>query len=161
MKTWMIVCLLVLSCCYISPAVAQEKVDRAFVANAIKIKLSVSNPSFSLGESVTVTITVANTAKQPLHLPNTLYDWTVRREDGGTVSETPEGRKRSESRLGARTMNVTGSLDAGQSVSMKENLSQLYLMDSPGVYLVGAAQAMTDGTGTDYIKSNTLRITIQ
>jgi len=58
-------------------------------------------------------------------------------------------------------MNVAVELGAGQSASVEQNLSQLYVMESPGVYLVSAECSVGDETGIDYIKSNILRITIQ
>jgi hypothetical protein len=128
---------------------------------AIQTKLSVDKSVFLQGDPVTVKVNVTNTAKEALYLPTASYDWSVLREDGNLVKDTPEGLARKKSRGSLKTVNVSVQLDAGKSITTEENIGDLYLMDSPGIYLVSLQQEVSDESGTGYIGSNTLRITIK
>ena len=55
---------------------------------------------------------------------------------------------------------MTRILSAGESIASEEAISNLYAISEPGAYDVTVVDAVADLKGTDYIKSNTLRITI-
>jgi hypothetical protein len=139
----------------------QEKHGREFTLGAIKTKLSADKSVFLHGGPVTVKVTVTNTAKEALYLPTTPYAWSILREDGNPVKLTPEGLERKKSHHSLTTMIVSVQLDAGKSITTEENIADLYFMDSPGIYLVSVQQEVRDESGTGYIGSNTLRITIK
>jgi hypothetical protein len=138
-----------------------KKHDRAFMINAFTMKLSADKVTFTAGEPVTVKVTMTNTTKETLYMPNTQWEWSVLREDGKPVADTPEGLKIKAARGASTTMNVSIPLAAGASYPVEGNLAELYVMTEPGAYLVSVQQKVRDESGSDYIRSNTIRITIQ
>lgn len=75
--------------------------------------------------------------------------------------DTPEGLRRKEVHRYPQTIVVSPLVAAGTSLTSEETISNLYVMNKPGVYFVSVEEAVADEEGTDYIKSNTLRITIR
>lgn len=142
-------------------AIAQQGHDRNFIVNAFTIKLSAQTLTVPVGEPVVVTVTITNTSKESLDLPSEPLVWRVRLADGKSAADTAEGLRRKQARHFPQTMVVTPLLKAGASIIRKETVSNLYEMTEPGVYLVSTDEAISDQHGTDYLKSNALRIIIR
>ena len=149
--------LLCLGCASFVPA---QRVEREFMVSAIKIKLSTDQPTLHINDPVIVKFTVKNTSKVDLPIAGA-FNWIVRREDGKPVTDTPEGVRREKAKRAAQSMNVPLGLAPGASSNQEETLSKLYVMTEPGAYLVSLWIGVTDGVKTDFMKSNTLRITIE
>ena len=141
-------------------ACTQQQIDRTFIVNALKLELSTEKLNFVPNEPVIIKYAYTNTSKVALDLPTEPFVWTVRREDGKPVVETPEGRRRKAPR-GADTVVVSPAVGAGASLTHEETLSGLYVMNEPGAYFIRVEVAVPDGKGTAFIKSNMLRITIK
>jgi len=124
----------------------------------MKIKLSADKSTLASKDPVTIRYTLTNTSK--VEIPTAELYWIVDREDGKPVADAPEGARRKEARRAARSMNVVVSLGAGDSKTVEETLSKLYVMDEPGVYIVSAEMGFNDEIKTHFVKSNPLRITI-
>jgi hypothetical protein len=148
-----------LLCLGCTSLVSAQRVEREFVVNAVKIKLSTDRPIVPINDPVIIKFTITNTSKVELPIAGD-FDWIVRREDGKPVADSPEGVRRKEARRAARSMNVPLGLEAGASSNQEETLSKLYVMSEPGVYLVSLWIEVTDEIKTDFMKSNTLPITI-
>jgi hypothetical protein len=158
MKIYVAIGMLLL-CLGCSSLAFAQRVEREFIVNAIKIKLATDQPVVSIGDQVIVKFTFTNTSN--VELPITRWDWMVSRENGKPVTHAPEGMRRMEARRAAQSVNVPLYLGPGASNSQEETLSKLYVMNEPGVYLVSLRIEVTDKAKTDFIKSNTLRITVQ
>jgi len=137
-----------------------QRIERQFIVNAIRIKLSTDQPVVPINDAVVVKFTITNTSKVELPIAGS-FDWTVRREDGSPVANTPEGVRRREAKRATRSLSVPLYLAPGASSNQEETLSKLFVMDVPGVYLVSMRIGVTDEIRTDFIESNTLRITVK
>ena len=142
-------------------ASAQIEHDRQYLVHALTINLSTDKSVLALSDPVIVKITTTNNSKDALDLPSGPASWSIRRADGKTVPDSPEGRKRNDARRTPQTVVVTQLLEPGASVTGEETISNLYQMNNAGVYLVTLELPVSDGRDTDFIKSNTLRITIR
>jgi hypothetical protein len=116
-------------------ACAQQQIDRTFIVNALKLELSTEKLNFVPNEPVIIKYAYTNTSKVALDLPTEPLVWTVRREDGKSVAETPEGRRRKGPR-GADTVVVSPAVGAGASLTHEETLSGLYVMNEPGAFFI-------------------------
>jgi hypothetical protein len=152
------ICALLL-CLGCTSLVSAQRVEREFIVNAMNIKLSADRSTLALSDPVIIKYTLTNTSK--VGIPISELDWVVRREDGKPVTDAPEGARRKEARRAAKSMNVVVLLGAGVSRTAEETVSRLYVMDELGVYLVSVEMGVTDEIKTDFIKSNTIRITIK
>jgi hypothetical protein len=149
-----------LLCLGCTSLVSAQRVEREFIVNAVKIKLSTDQPIVPVNDPVIIKFTITNASKVELPIAGG-FDWIVRREDGKPVADAPEGVRRREVRRAAKSMSVPLGLAPGASSSQEETLSKLYVMSEPGVYLVSLWIGVTDEIKTDFMKSNTLRITIE
>jgi hypothetical protein len=150
----------VLLCLGFTSLAPAQRVERAFIVSAVKIKLSTDQPAIPADDPVIIRFTITNTSSVEIPIAGE-FDWIVRREDGKTVEDTPEGKERKKMRRAARSLNVPLVLQPGASSNQEETLSKLYVMNEPRTYQVSLWIEVTDETKTDYIKSNTLRITVQ
>jgi hypothetical protein len=144
-------------------ASAQQPLDRAFVVDALKLALSVDKQQGSSGDPIVIQYTYTNSSKQELSLPDEPLVWNVQREDGNQVLDSPEGQKRKEARAhrSPQTLSVSPAIGPGANLSYKEVISNLFVMNDPGAYLISVRVAISDGKGTDFIKSNTIRIEVR
>jgi hypothetical protein len=150
-----------LLCLGCTSLVSAQRAEREFVVNAIKITLSTDRSTLLINDPVIIKFTITNTSKVELPVAGD-FEWIVRREDGKPVSETAESlRWKNIQRRTPRSLNVPLGLEAGASSNQQETLSKLYVMTDPGIYLVSLWVGVTDETKTDFIKSSTLRVTIQ
>lgn len=140
--------------------VSAQRVERKFIVNAVKIKLSTDKPIVADNDPVIIRFTITNTSKVELPVAGG-FDWIIRREDDKRVADAPEGARRKEAKRAAQSMSVPLYLAPGASTNQEETLSKLYVMSEPGVYQVSLWIGVNDEIKTDFIKSNTLRITIQ
>jgi hypothetical protein len=150
----------VLLCLGCASLVSAQRVEREFIVNAIKIKLSTDQPTLPINDPVVIKFTITNTSKVELPVAGGFY-WIVRREDGKPVADATEGARRKEARRASQSMSVPLGLAPGASSNQQETLSKLYVMDEPGVYLVSMWIGVNDEIKTDFIKSNTIRVTIE
>ena len=162
MRSLKSLCALICLWCFVSVSAQTVTVhDRTFIASAFRISISADKLIFKTGDPVVIKLTITNTSKEALYLPPEPLVWSVRREDGKIPSDTPEGKQWKDSHRTPDTIVVDRIVSAGASIASEETISNLYAISEPGAYDVTVVDAVADLKGTDYIKSNTLRITIR
>src|SRR5579862_685713 len=112
-----------------------QRLDRAFIVSAVKIKLSTDQPAIPAGDPVIIRFTITNISSVEIPIAGE-FDWIVRREDGKTVEDTPEGKERKTMRRAAQSLNVPMVLQPGASSNQEETPSKFYVMNQPGTYQV-------------------------
>jgi hypothetical protein len=131
------------------------------------LTISGKNAVFEAGKPVHLQLIVKNTSSRDIGLvevpgdppPSYQYNIDVHDRDGHPVRMTAYGEKfKPGSTAGSR---VTRGLQPGESYAVDLDVTKLFDLRQPGVYVVQAARKIPEYLGAGVVKSNSLTITIK